>query len=98
MSWSKDHVSSFLQTNNFTSLVIIFENFNGCLLHHAYLMCEQSRESMFQAMRKEVDTNGNSTILTLGTYLRFLDEMKKYVPTDTENSLQTPTSSICSVM
>jgi hypothetical protein len=61
-------------------------------------MCEQNRESMFQAMRKEVDANGKSVILTLGIYLRFLEELKKYIPTNTENSSQTSASAICSVM
>lgn len=61
-------------------------------------MCEKNRESMFQAMRQEVSASGNESILTLGTYLRFLDELKKYIPIDTKNSSKQLTSMICNVM
>ncbi|UJR11399.1 hypothetical protein I4U23_015579 [Adineta vaga] len=66
--WSTDHVQSFLIKNELTSFSTILTNFNGDFLHQTYLMCEKSRESMFQAMRQEVSANGNSSILTLGTY------------------------------
>jgi hypothetical protein len=96
--WSEEHVGCFLKTNNFTSLCTIFDNFNGRLLYQSYLMCEKNRESMFQAMRQEVSAASNSSILTLGTYLRFLEELKKYIPIDTNNSSQRLTATICSIM
>jgi hypothetical protein len=61
-------------------------------------MCEKNRESMFQAMRQEASAASNSSILTLGTYLRFLEELKKYIPIDTNNSSQRLTTTICSIM
>jgi hypothetical protein len=53
---------------------------------------------MFQAMRKEVSAASNSSILTLGTYLRFLEELKKHIPIDTNNSSQRLASTVCSIM
>jgi hypothetical protein len=53
---------------------------------------------MFQAMRQEVSAASNSSILTLGTYLRFLEEFKKYIPMDTNNSSQRLASTVCSIM
>ncbi|CAF3219369.1 unnamed protein product [Rotaria socialis] len=96
--WSEEHVRCFLGENNLTSLFIVFDNFNGHLLYQAYLMCEKNRELMFQAMREEVSASGNSSILTLGTYLQFLEELKKYIPINTTKLSQQLTSSVCCIM
>ena len=96
--WSEEHVRYFLNTNNFTSLCTVFDNFNGRLLYQSYLMCQTNRESMFQAMREEASTSSKSSILTLGTYLRFLEELKKYIPIDTNNSTQpSVTTTTCTI-
>ncbi|CAF2538223.1 unnamed protein product [Rotaria sp. Silwood2] len=97
-SWSIDHVRSFLIDNNFTSLLPVFPDFNGCLLRQAYLMCQINRESMFQSMRHEVIADGTIPPLTLATYLRFLEQLKKYIPINNNESSQTSMSAICNVM
>ena len=60
-------------------------------------MCEKSQESMFQAMRQEASATGNGPVLTLGTYLRFLEQLKKYAPVETKNLPQRSTSTICTI-
>ncbi|CAF0924268.1 unnamed protein product [Rotaria sp. Silwood1] len=96
--WSIDHVRSFLIDNNFISLLPIFPNFNGHLLHQAYSMCQINRESMFQAMRHEIIADGTVPPLTLATYLQFLEQLKKYIPLNINESSQIPISSICNIM
>ena len=41
--WSAEHVHSFLIINNFNSLLPVFADFNGRLLHEAYCMCQSNR-------------------------------------------------------
>ena len=97
--WSEEHVRCFLDTNNFTSLYTVFENFNGHLLYRSYLMCDKNPEPMFQAMRQEVGASSNSSILTLGTYLRFLEQLKRYIPTDTNKTSQSlATTTTCTII
>lgn len=97
--WSEEHVRYFLHSNNLTSLSPIFDGFTGRLLYQSYLMCEKNRELMFQAMREEAGATGNASLLTLGTYLRFLEQLKKYTPIETKNSPQQPsTSTICTIL
>ena len=45
---------------------------NGYLLHELYRMCLSNRESMFHTLKSE--------LLTLLIYLRFLNEIEKYIP------------------
>lgn len=54
---------------------------NGNLLHELYLMCLSSRESMFHTLKFELSTiNASNEPLTLLIYLRFLNELQKYIP------------------
>ncbi|CAF1310789.1 unnamed protein product [Adineta ricciae] len=96
--WSADHVRSFLVANNFTSLLPVFTDFNGQLLHQAYAMCQLNRETMFHSMKNEVATCEHVLPLTLGTYLHFLNALKQYIPISNSDTAQTPASMICSVM
>lgn len=97
--WSEDHVHYFLKKNNLTSFNTVFENFNGHLLYRSYLLCEKNEESMFQALRQEVSSTSKSSILTLGTYLSFLEALKQYIPTDA-NTISQPkaTTTICNIL
>lgn len=96
--WSQDDVQLFLRKNNLDVLLIVFANFDGQFLYQSYMMCERSRETMFQAMREEVNAVNSSSILTLGTYLRFLQALKIYIPIDVKNSNETHKSVVCSLM
>jgi hypothetical protein len=96
--WSVDDVHSFLVKNNFNTLLPVVGNFNGHLLYQTYLMCQTGRETMFQAMRNEVAATENAQILTLGTYLRFQEELKKYIPINTDNAASRSVSTICTIM
>ena len=72
----------------------MLSDMNGNVLHEFYLMCRANRDSMFESLKAEVP-KGQS--LSVSTYLRFLDEIKKFVPvTAQDKSLST--SMICSVM
>ena len=54
---------------------------NGNLLHQLYRMCLANRESMFHTLKNELLASDSSNQpLTLLTYLRFLCEIEKYVP------------------
>jgi hypothetical protein len=54
---------------------------NGYLLHELYQMCLSNRESMFHTLKTELLTlNSTYQPLTLLTYLRFLNEIQKYIP------------------
>lgn len=96
--WSVDDVHSFLVKNHLNTLLPVVGNFDGHLLHQTYLMCQTGRETMFQAMRNEVAATENGQILTLGTYLRFQEELKKYIPIKKNNLESQPVSNICTIM
>ncbi len=51
---------------------------NGYLLHELYRMCLSNRESMFHTLKSELNSSNQS--LTLDVYLRFLNEIEKYIP------------------
>jgi hypothetical protein len=54
---------------------------NGNLLHELYQMCLSNRESMFHTLKTEISTlNSTNQPLTLLVYLRFLNEIQKYIP------------------
>lgn len=54
---------------------------NGHLLHQLYRMCLANRESMFHTLKNELSTSDPSNQpLTLLTYLRFLCEIEKCIP------------------
>jgi len=54
---------------------------NGYLLHELYRMCLSNRESMFHTLKSELLTlNSSNQPLTLLIYLRFLNEIEKYIP------------------
>jgi hypothetical protein len=94
--WTKDHIKSFLISKNLNSLFPVVADMNGRVLHELYIMCKTNRESMFQTMKSEVAADGQQKPLTLGTYLCFLDEIKKYIPhTPGDNS---QSSVICTLM
>ncbi|CAF2527428.1 unnamed protein product [Rotaria sp. Silwood2] len=59
----------------------IFSEMNGNLLHELYRMCLSNRESMFHTLKKEISIlNSINEPLTLAIYLRFLNEVQKYIP------------------
>jgi hypothetical protein len=54
---------------------------NGNLLHELYRMCLANRESMFHTLKNELSIlNSSNQPLTLLIYLRFLNEIQKYIP------------------
>ncbi|CAF1456786.1 unnamed protein product, partial [Adineta steineri] len=70
----------FLIDNKFSCLLPIISEMNGYLLNDLYTMCKQNRESMFHTLKNELLTlDKNAQPLTLFIYLRFLNEIKKYI-------------------
>jgi hypothetical protein len=70
---------------------------NGRLLHETYKRCNAHWDSMFQTFKSEVAADGQQKLLTIYTYIRFLDEIEKYipiVPDDTRKS-SSRSSAIC---
>ncbi|CAF0882831.1 unnamed protein product [Rotaria sordida] len=79
--WTNNHVKLFLISKNLNPFLEIFSEMNGNLLHELYRMCLTSRESMYHTLKTEISTfNSNNESLTLVIYLRFLNEIQKYIP------------------
>jgi hypothetical protein len=78
--WTKEDVKSFLIENKFHCLLPIISEMNGCLLYDLYTMCKANRESMFHTLKNElVLLDKDVQPLTLFIYLRFLNEIQKYI-------------------
>ncbi|CAF3674723.1 unnamed protein product, partial [Rotaria sordida] len=79
--WTNNHVKLFLISKNLNPFLEIFSEMNGNLLHELYRMCLTNRESMYHTLKTEISTfNSNNESLTLVIYLRFLNEIQKYIP------------------
>ncbi|CAF4571233.1 unnamed protein product [Rotaria sp. Silwood2] len=79
--WTNNHVKLFLISKNLNPFLEIFSEMNGNLLHELYRMCLSNRESMFHTLKKEISIlNSINEPLTLVIYLRFLNEVQKYIP------------------
>ncbi|CAF1259161.1 unnamed protein product [Rotaria sordida] len=79
--WTTDDVKLFLISKNLNSLLPILCEMNGKFLHELYKMCLSNRESMFHTLQREISIlNVNNQSLTLLIYLRFLNEIQKYIP------------------
>jgi len=82
VQWTNDDVKTFVLENNFNALLPLFNQMNGQLLFELYQMCINNRESMFHTLKTELgNLNPSTQPLTLLIYLRFLNEMQKYIPT-----------------
>ena len=79
---------------NVTSLLPVVVDMDGHVLHMMYAMCLVNRDAMFD--RLKADTSKEQS-LTINTYLRFLNEIKQYVPM-TADDKSNATSVICSLM
>ncbi|CAF1660635.1 unnamed protein product [Adineta ricciae] len=78
--WTNENVREFLQEYQFDCLLPVISPMNGCLLNDLFTMCRQNRESMFHTIKNEIlALNKHAQPLTLYTYLRFLNEIQKYV-------------------
>ncbi len=69
-------------------------NMNGRVLHMMYSMCMDKPDVMYD--RLKADTPKEQP-LNLSTYLRFLNEIKPYVPTSTDKK-PTNKSTICTIL
>ncbi|CAF4131332.1 unnamed protein product [Rotaria sp. Silwood2] len=98
--WTKDHVQSFLINEKLDSLMPVLGNMNGRLLHETYKRCKANWEPLFQIFKSEVAADNEQKILTIETYIRFLDEIEKYIPMVPEDISQSssPTSTVCNLI
>ncbi len=90
--WTTDHVRAFLVNEKLEILLPILSNMNGRLIHETYKQCKAHWEFMFQTFKNEIAADGQQKILTIYTYIRFLDEIEKYIPTRND---QRSSSSTC---
>ena len=67
----------------------MLSDMNGNVLHEFCLMCRANRDSMFEPLKAEVP-KGQS--LSVSTYLRFLDEIKQFVPVTAQDKSLLKTS------
>ena len=94
--WTKDHVKSFLINEKLDSLIPVLGNMNGRLLHETFKRCKVHWEAMFQTFKAEVAADSKHRLLTIETYVRFLDEIEKYIPIVQADSSQS--SVICTII
>jgi hypothetical protein len=79
-AWSEVDVTTFLRDTHLEDLLPVCQGMNGSHFLHIYLMCQTNADSMFKTLQAEVNVVQPNKPLTLLTYVRFLDEVKKYVP------------------
>ncbi|CAF0974289.1 unnamed protein product [Didymodactylos carnosus] len=91
--WSKEDVQGFLHDMKLDVMIPLCKDMDGPRLHKMYKYCESNNDSMYQALRAELSDLHKNT-LPFNVYLRFLDEVKKYVPL----SSSTTASAICNTM
>ncbi|UJR07687.1 hypothetical protein I4U23_011972 [Adineta vaga] len=78
--WTNKDINDFVKENQFDCLLPVISDMNGCLLNDLFTMCRQNRESMFHTLKTEIlSTDNHVQPLTLFIYLRFLNEIQKYV-------------------
>ena len=98
LNWTNEHVRAFLFNEKLDSLVPVIGNMNGRLLFETYKRCKAHWELMFQTFKAEVISDGTQKPLTIDTYIRFLDEIQKYVPLNVTDTNSSPNSVLCVLM
>ena len=73
---------------------------NGRLIVETYKRCKAHWEFMFQTFKSEIAADRQQKTLTIYTYIRFLDEIEKYVPAKDHRSdiPSRESSSVCSLL
>ncbi|CAF2636715.1 unnamed protein product [Rotaria sp. Silwood2] len=90
--WTTTHVRSFLINEKLESLLPVLGNMNGRLLHETYKRCKAHWDLMFQTFKAEVAADNPEKLLTVDTYIRFLDAIEKYIPIVPNDSFKPSTS------
>ncbi|CAF1529338.1 unnamed protein product [Adineta ricciae] len=93
--WSEDDVKYFLESKNLHAMLPICTGMNGSTLCALHTMCRMNSNGMYESLKTEL-AQSSSKILPIGTYLKFMEETKKYVlvaPGDTN-----AVSVVCSIM
>jgi len=70
---------------------------NGRLLHETYRKCQTHWDFMFQTFQNEIKAGGQKKSLDLHTFIRFIDELGKYVPQEYDRNSKT-SSTICTLL
>ncbi|CAF3461179.1 unnamed protein product [Rotaria sp. Silwood1] len=98
--WTTTHVRSFLINEKLDSLLPVLGNMNGRLLHETYKRCKAHWDLMFQTFKAEVAADDQQKLLTIDTYIRFLDAIEKYIPIVSNDTSKpsTSTSMFCTVV
>jgi len=90
-------VRAFLVNEKFDILLPVLSNMNGRLLHETYKQCKAHWDSMFQTFKSEIAADGQHKLLTIYIYIRFLDQIEKYIPITHNDNQQSSSrsSSLC---
>ncbi|CAF1233478.1 unnamed protein product [Rotaria sordida] len=91
--WTTDHVRSFLINEKLDCLLPVLGNMNGRLLHETHKRCKAHWDLMFQTFKAEVTADNQQKLLTIDTYIRFLDVIEKYIPIVPNDKSKPSTSS-----
>lgn len=103
VDWNEDHVKSFfIQQGIAHSFLPLCQHVDGFRLQHLYEMCLSNRESMYQALKHELNERYRR-LLPIADYLTFLQSTKSFVPTSTSKTVTStssnyPTIAICNLM
>jgi hypothetical protein len=79
-AWSENDVITFLHDAQVGNLLSVCQGMKGSHLLYIYIMCQNNPESMFKTLQTEINAVRPNEPLTLLTYVRFLDAVKKYIP------------------
>ncbi|CAF1504734.1 unnamed protein product [Didymodactylos carnosus] len=77
--FTEDNVQHFLVDKKLDAMLPLCEQMDGDSLLKTYQMCERNFDLMYQSLKSELFDLHNK-ILPLNVYLRFVKEVKKYVP------------------
>ncbi|CAF1088140.1 unnamed protein product [Didymodactylos carnosus] len=79
VSWTEENVKDFLTDKNLEAMIPLCENMDGQALHRFYQMCQTNFDAMYQSSKTEL-LELHKKILPINVYIRFITELKKYVP------------------
>jgi hypothetical protein len=86
-------VRAFLVNEKLDILLPVLSNMNGRLLHETYKQCKAHWDFMFQTFKSEIAADGQHKLLTIYIYIRFLDQIEKYIPITHKDSQRS--SGVC---
>ncbi|CAF1096118.1 unnamed protein product [Didymodactylos carnosus] len=79
--WTRKDVVDFLNDKKLEAMIPLCEDMNGSQLLKMYKMCEHDMDGMYKSLKSDLEIiHGHQNTLLLKVYIRFVDELKPYIP------------------